>query len=304
MKLCAVTGSRADWGHLAVPLAVLQASPEFELRIAVTGQHLTEDAGGSLELIEEEGFRIDARVDLKLHDDAPRDITKALGRGVIGFADALAAIDPDLLLVLGDRYEILAAVQAALIARIPVAHISGGDLSEGALDESIRHAITKMSHIHFVTNVDSARRVSQLGENPLNVHVVGSPALDRLRLVSPMDRSAFFESVGLTPRSKNLLVTFHPVTLEDDSERQCAEMLASLGELGDDCGLILTGANFDAAGRAINAQLVEFGKSRKNAVMHSSLGRCATSALSPTWTWSSATPRAACAKHRAFAFLP
>jgi UDP-N-acetylglucosamine 2-epimerase (non-hydrolysing)/GDP/UDP-N,N'-diacetylbacillosamine 2-epimerase (hydrolysing) len=225
-----------------------------------------------LQLIEQEGFRIDARVDLKLDHDTPRDITKALGRGVVGFADALASIDSDLLLVLGDRYEILAAVQAALIARIPVAHISGGDVSEGALDESIRHAITKMSHIHFVTNADSGRRVRQLGENPLHVHVVGSPALDRLRLAPRMSRAAFFESVGLTPRAKNLLVTFHPVTLEDDSEQQCAEMIAALAELGDDCGLILTGANYDSAGRAINAQLLALSRSRSNAVMHSSLG--------------------------------
>jgi UDP-N-acetylglucosamine 2-epimerase (non-hydrolysing)/GDP/UDP-N,N'-diacetylbacillosamine 2-epimerase (hydrolysing) len=251
---------------------MLRDSSEFTLRIVVTGQHLTEDAGGSLQLIEEEGFRVDARVDLSLLDDTPRDITKALGRGVIGFADVLAELGPDLLLVLGDRYEILAAVQAALIARVPVAHISGGDLSEGAFDESIRHAITKMSHIHFVTNPDSGRRVMQLGEDPQHVHVVGSPALDRLRLMPRMTRAAFFESVGLAPRRKNLLVTFHPVTLEDDSERQCAETIAALAGLGDDCGLILTGANFDAAGRAINAQLVEFAKSRGNAVMHPSLG--------------------------------
>jgi UDP-N-acetylglucosamine 2-epimerase (non-hydrolysing)/GDP/UDP-N,N'-diacetylbacillosamine 2-epimerase (hydrolysing) len=272
LKICAVTGSRADWGHLAVPLAVLRDSPAFELRIAVTGQHLTEDAGGSLQLIEEEGFRVDARIDLELDDDTPRDITKAIGRGVIGFADALAVIKPDLLLVLGDRYEILAAVQAALIARIPVAHISGGDVSEGALDESIRHAITKMAHIHFVTNADSARRVCQLGEDPLHVHVVGSPALDRLRLAPRMTRAEFFEAVGLRPRLKNLLITFHPVTLEEDSEQQCAEMIAALADLGHDCGLILTGANYDAAGRAINAQLLAFSKSRANAVMHSSLG--------------------------------
>lgn len=272
LRICAITGSRADWGYLKMPLLMLRDCPTLELRLVATGQHLTPHSGGSLQVIKEDGFEIDARVDMQLAGDTAKEITKSLGLAVIGFADVLERLNPDLLFVLGDRYEILAAVQAALMARIPVAHISGGDLTEGAMDESIRHAITKMSHIHFVTNKESERRVRQLGEDPSQVHLVGSPGLDSMRSTPRMERSEFFQFVGLTPRDRNLLITFHPVTLDMDSEMHCAEMLAALDSLGPDVGLIFTGTNYDTSGRRIESVVRAFAESRANAVIHASLG--------------------------------
>ena len=270
-KILAVTGSRADWGYLAPPLALLRDDEAFELTIAATGQHLTPQGATSLATIAAEGFAIDERVDLQLDADTALGVSRSLGLGVIGFADVLARRRPDLLFVLGDRYEILAAVQAAMIARTPVAHLAGGDVTEGAIDDAIRHSITKMSHLHFVTNAEAARRVRQLGEDPARIHNVGSTGLDRIALVKPMARDAFFASVGLKPRARNAVVTFHPATLAADSDRQCGQLLAALGDAGRDMGLIFTGANADVGGRAIDAQIGEFARRHDNAIVVPSL---------------------------------
>src|ERR1019366_7811968 len=168
-KICIVTGSRAEYGLLYWLMKEIQADPELELQIIVTGMHLSPEFGLTYKLIEDDGFVIDAKGEMLLSRDPPVGITKSIGLGTIGFADALDWLKPEFLVLLGDRYEILAAAQAALVARIPVAHIAGGDSTEGAFDEAIRHSITKMSHLHFVTNEDAARRVRQLGENPAHV---------------------------------------------------------------------------------------------------------------------------------------
>jgi UDP-hydrolysing UDP-N-acetyl-D-glucosamine 2-epimerase len=271
-KVLAVTGSRADWGHLAPPLALLRDDQVFDLKVVVTGQHLVEQGTASLAAIAADGFAIEARVDMLLSADSAVGVAKSLGLAVIGFADVLAQLQPDLLLVLGDRYEILAAVQAALIARIPVAHLAGGDLTEGTVDEAIRHSITKMSHLHFVTNAVSAQRVRQLGENPDRIHNVGSTGLDRIGMVKPMPRDAFFDSIGLMPRSRNAVVTFHPVTLAPDSGRQCNELLTALDRLGSEFGLIFTGVNADTGSRSLDASIRTFCEGRDNAVAVASLG--------------------------------
>jgi UDP-N-acetylglucosamine 2-epimerase (non-hydrolysing)/GDP/UDP-N,N'-diacetylbacillosamine 2-epimerase (hydrolysing) len=272
LKICAVTGSRADWGLLSPPLALLRADKAFALDLVVTGQHLVPAEGNTAQEIEREGFAISARVDMLLASDTPVAVAKSMGLAVAGFADAFARLAPDLVFVLGDRYEILAAVEAAVVARLPVAHLCGGDITEGAMDDAIRHAITKLSHLHFVTNEAAAQRLRQLGEDPDRVHCVGSPGLDRIRQTKLLDRAAFFQRIGLAPRAANLLVTFHPETLNTDTLGQCLEMLVALHELGPESGLIFTGSNADPGGRGVDRLVGEFVATHDNACAHASLG--------------------------------
>lgn len=272
LKICAVTGSRADWGLLSPLLALLRADKAFALDLVVTGQHLVPAQDNTAQEIEREGFAISARIDMLLASDASLAVVKSMGLAVVGFADAFARLAPDLLLVLGDRYEILAAVEAATIARLPVAHLCGGDITEGAMDDAIRHAVTKLSHLHFVTNEAAAQRVRQLGEDSTRVHCVGSPGLDRIRQTKLLDRAAFFKRVGLAPRAYNLLVTFHPETLNADPLAQCLELLVALHELGPEFGVIFTGSNADPGGRGVDRLVGEFVATHDNARTHPSLG--------------------------------
>ncbi len=273
LKICAVTGSRADWGLLSSVLARLRDDPGFTLQIIVTGQHLTPQAGRTSSVIEEEGFSIDFSADMGIDDrDDPASLTRAMGRGMIALADGLERLNPDLMLIAGDRYEILGAAQAALMARVPIAHLYGGDVTEGAIDELIRHALTKLSHLHFVTNEPAARRVIQMGEDPAQVYCVGSPALDHIHDLKTLDRTVFFQRIGMIPRRFNGLVTFHPVTQETDSLSQCQEMLAALESMGPETGWILTGSNADPQGQQISALLKDFARGYENALFVNSLG--------------------------------
>jgi UDP-N-acetylglucosamine 2-epimerase (non-hydrolysing)/GDP/UDP-N,N'-diacetylbacillosamine 2-epimerase (hydrolysing) len=272
LRILAVTGGRADWGYLAPPLTLLREDPAFKVALAVTGQHLVREGKSSLAAIREDGFHIDARLDMLLGDDSAVGVTKSLGVELIGIADVLARLQPNLLMILGDRYEILGIAEAALIARVPIAHLAGGDVTEGAFDDAIRHSITKMSHLHFVTNAESARRVRQLGEDPARIHNVGSTGLDRIRMMKPMPRDIFFQTIGMTPRKRNLLITFHPATLDDDSDHQCNELLRALDQLGPDTGLLFTGVNADPLGRALEAPIGTFVRDRDNALEVPSLG--------------------------------
>ncbi len=271
-RILAVTGSRADWGFLSVPLELLRGDPAFDVSLVATGQHLEPHSGGSLDAIRKEGFHIDAHVDMDLVDDSEQAVTRSMGIGLAGMGDAISSLRPDLMLLLGDRYEILAAGCAALLARCPIAHLAGGDISEGAVDDAIRHALTKLSHLHFPTNRDAARRIMQMGESPDRVHCVGSTGLDRLLKAAPMDRAAFFRSVGFEARSHNVLVTIHPVTLAADPLSDAEAVLSALSQLDDDFGILLTGTNADAGGKKINEMLAHFASQRPNAVFHTSLG--------------------------------
>lgn len=271
MKILTVTGGRADWGLLAPVLALLRDDERFDLRLAATGQHLIEGAP-SLTAIHAEGFKVHHLIDIGLGaDDSERAIGHAMGRAVCGLADAIAEDRPDLMLVLGDRYEILAAVSAAVVARVPVAHLCGGDITEAAIDDAIRHAITKLSSLHFVTNAESAAHVVQMGEDPTCVFDVGSPGIDRLLSMQRLPRAEFFESVGLAPRQKNVLVTFHPVTLDTASEDQCRAMIDALKRFPD-IGVIATGSNADPGGRAIDTLMKTLVEEHPAAVFHISLG--------------------------------
>src|SRR4051812_1985896 len=180
-RICVVTGSRADYGILYWVMRAIAEHPALELQVAATGMHFSRRHGETWRAIEADGFRLSARVETAPEDDSAEAVTRAVGEGVIGFASALARLQPAIVLVLGDRFEILAAAQAALLGNYPIAHVAGGDVTEGAVDEAMRHAITKMAHLHFVTNADSAARVRQLGEDPARVFNVGSPGLDYLR---------------------------------------------------------------------------------------------------------------------------
>jgi UDP-N-acetylglucosamine 2-epimerase (non-hydrolysing)/GDP/UDP-N,N'-diacetylbacillosamine 2-epimerase (hydrolysing) len=236
--------------------------------------HLAPEFGLTYRQIEQDGFSIDEKVEMLLASDTPVGVGSAMGLGTIGFAGAFDRIKPDLLLVLGDRFEILAAAQAALVARIPIAHLAGGDTTEGAFDEAIRHSLTKMAHLHFVTNSQAARRVRQLGENPAHIYNVGSTGLDQIRNLSLMSRVELEASLGgFKFRPRNLLITFHPATLDDqDPVEQMQELFIALDRLGSDVGLIFTLPNADTGGRALISMVERFCAERSHSQAYASLG--------------------------------
>jgi UDP-N-acetylglucosamine 2-epimerase (non-hydrolysing)/GDP/UDP-N,N'-diacetylbacillosamine 2-epimerase (hydrolysing) len=272
-RICVVTGSRAEYGLLYWLMQDLHDDPGVELQVIVTGMHLSPEFGLTYHVVEDDGFRIDARVEMLVSSDTPSGIAKSIGLGVIGFGDALSRLQPDIVVVLGDRFEIFAAAQAALVGNFPLAHIAGGDTTEGAFDEAIRHSITKMAHLHFVTNAPSERRVLQMGEDPAHVYNFGSPGLDYVRRLEMLDRQQLSASLNCSFQRRNLLITFHPVTIgPEQSQPQFAELLHALRRLGD-IGLFFTKPNADTGGRALIAMLDEFVASHSNAWSFTSLGQ-------------------------------
>lgn len=268
-----VTGARADYGLLRWLMEDIRRAPGLELRTIVTGAHLSPEFGLTVREIEEDGFRIDRAVEMLVSSDTPVGIAKSIGLGVIGFGEALAELHPDVLLVLGDRFEILAAAVAALVARIPVAHVHGGETSTGAFDEAIRHSITKMSHLHFVAAEEYRRRVIQLGEDPEHVFLVGGMGVDAIQRTQLLDRTALETSLGMTLGARSLLVTFHPVTLEASTAAgQMTELLAAL-EARPDTSLVITMPNADTDGRVLTGMLERFVAGRANARLFASLGQ-------------------------------
>ncbi len=279
-KICVVSGGRADYGLLFWPMREIQNTTGLELQTVVAGMHLAWEYGMTVNRFVDDGFPVSKRVEMLLAGDSAQATSKSLGLAVIGFADAFEQLRPDIVLLLGDRFEIFAAAQAALIARIPVAHLFGGDTTEGAFDEAFRHSITKMSHLHFVSNKLSGQRVVQLGENPEDVHIVGSTGLDAIQKATFVKRKDFFESIDFTPQKKNLLVTFHPITLgRRSSGEDFFELLEALDELGDDYGLIFTRPNADTEGRVLNEMLNSFLESHSNAKAYNVLGKNYLNAL-------------------------
>lgn len=275
-KICVVTGSRAEYGLLYWLLRGIAADRELELQIIATGMHLSSEFGLTYRVIEDDGFVINEKVEMLLSSDTPVGVAKSIGLGVIGFADAFDRLRPDIVVLLGDRYEILAAAQAALIAPIPVAHIAGGDTTEGAFDEAIRHSISKMSHLHFVTNELAARRVRQLGENPEHIFNAGSPGLDYIKRLKLLTRTELENRLGFEFKQKNLLVTFHPVTLDNvASGEQFRQVLTALDSLDDRVGIIFTAANSDPGGHELNQLVEEFTSTHCNAKGYTSLGQMA-----------------------------
>ena len=265
-KICAVTGSRAEYGLLRWVMEGIKKSKSLNLQLIVTGMHLLPEFGLTANSIVNDGFNIDKKIEMLLSSDTPVGITKSMGIGLIGFAEALNELKPDLLLVLGDRFEILTAVNAALLARIPIAHIHGGESTEGAIDEAIRHSITKMSHIHFVASRTYKNRVIQLGENPKSVYNVGGLGIDNFIKLNLLDKSSLEKAIEFKLKNKNLLITFHPVTLENNtSKNQMNELLHSLSELKD-TGLIFTMPNADTDSRILFKMIQDFVQKNKNAI--------------------------------------
>ena len=272
-KICVVTGSRADYGLLRWVMDGIRETSGLELQVTATGMHLSPEFGLTYREIEKDGFHIDCKVEMLLSSDTPSGLAKSMGLGLIGFADALHQLQPDMLLVLGDRFEIFSAVAAAMVARIPVAHLHGGETTEGAFDESIRHSITKMSHLHFVATDEYRRRVIQLGEQPDRVFVVGGLGIDNISKLPLLDRSSLEASLGFALASRNLLVTFHPVTLEKaTSVQQMHELLAALEPL-EDTQLILTMPNADSDSRVLFGMIEKYVAGHPNSHAYTSLGQ-------------------------------
>lgn len=272
-KICVVTGTRAEYGLLRWVMEGIRQSPVLELQLIATGMHLSPEFGLTVEAIVEDGFQVNRKVEMLLSSDTAVGVTKSMGLGMIGFADALAELKPDLMLVLGDRYELLSAAAAAMVARVPIAHLHGGETTQGAFDEAIRHSITKMSHLHFVAAEEYRRRVIQLGEEPDRVFNVGGLGIDNIQRLGLLSREELEEALdfGLAPR--NLLITFHPVTLEHNtSGEQMDELLAALDEL-QDTGLIFTMPNADTEGRVLFEKIEAFCAQHLCASAYTSLGQ-------------------------------
>lgn len=273
-KVCIITGTRAEFGLLRWLMEEIRQHLALELQIAVTGMHLSPEFGSTYQEIEAAGFTIDTKVEMLLSADTNTAVTKSMGLGVIGFADAYEHLKPDIVVVLGDRFEIFAATSAALIAGIPVAHLHGGETTEGAFDEAIRHSITKMSHLHFVAAEEYRNRVIQLGEPPERVFNVGGMGIDAIKRIELLSREELEKSIDFGLGDKNLLITFHPVTLEKQgsSTEQMNALLHALAEL-EQTHLIFTMPNADTGGRELTRMVLEFVNSHDNAIMYTSLGQ-------------------------------
>ena len=272
-KICVVTGTRAEYGLLYWLMKEIQLDKELELQLIVTGMHLSPEFGLTYKEIEKD-FKIDKKIEMLLSSDTAVGISKSMGLAQISFSEAYQDLKPDILVVLGDRYEIFSAVSAAMIAQIPIAHLHGGETTEGAFDESIRHSITKMSHLHFTAADDYKNRVIQLGENPSKVFNVGGLGIENIKRLKLLSREEFEESINFKLNKKNIIVTFHPVTLEKSTAKdQFQELLNAIDEL-EDTNIIFTKANSDTDGRIINQMIDEYvSKNSQKAVGFTSLGQ-------------------------------
>lgn len=257
-KICVVTGSRAEYGLLSGLMRAIQEDADLQLQVIATNMHLSPEFGLTYREIEHDGFKIDKKVQMLLSSDAPNATTKSVGLATIGFADAYEDLQPDLIVVLGDRFEILAAVSAALFFKIPVAHLHGGEITEGAYDDCIRHAITKMSHLHFTSTEAYRQRVIQLGEQPDRVFYVGAIGVENIKRIPLLSKSELEASIQFELGEKSLLVTYHPVTLENNTAaEQCRNLLEALNEYPE-YKVIFTLPNSDTDGRIIIQLINEY----------------------------------------------
>ena len=273
-KICVITGTRAEFGLLRPLIALIAKDEELQLQLIATGMHLSPEFGYTLDEIIAAGFVVDKKVECLLSSDTAVGVSKTIALAISGFADAFEALQPDLVLVLGDRTEILGAVIAAGIANIPIAHLHGGETTEGAYDEAIRHSITKFSHLHFTSTEAYRKRVIQLGEQPEMVFNVGAIGLDAVKKLKFLNKEEFENSIGFKLKKRNVLITYHPVTLEKEAPIQTFEnILQALDELSE-TGLIFTHANSDKNGRVINNMITEYVEiHRDKAVAFKSLGQ-------------------------------
>jgi len=272
-KVCVITGTRAEYGLLYWLMKEIVADNELELQLIVTGMHLSPEFGLTYKEIEKE-FKIDKKIEMLLSSDTSIGISKSMGLAQISFSEAYEELKPDIVVVLGDRYEIFSATSAAVIANIPLAHLHGGETTEGAFDESIRHCITKMSHLHFTATDEYKNRVIQLGEHPNRVFNVGGMGIENIKRLKLLTRDEFEESIDFKLNKKNILVTFHPVTLENSTAKEeFQELLDAIDELKD-TNIIFTKANSDTDGRIINQMIDEYvSKESNKSICFTSLGQ-------------------------------
>lgn len=273
-NVCVVTGTRADYGLLKPLLNKLKLEDTFNLQVIATGMHLSPEFGLTYREIEEDGFKIDEKLEMLLSSDTPIGISKSIGLANIGFADIFSRLKPNIIIVLGDRYEIFSAVSCAMILRIPVAHIHGGETTEGVIDEAIRHSLTKMSYLHFTSTEVYRKRVIQLGENPNRVFNVGSLGVEAIHSLELLDKAKLEESINFKFTEKVALVTFHPVTLEEStSECQFKELLNALDRVTN-LKIIFTKTNSDTDGRIINKLIDQYVECNKEkAISFLSMGQ-------------------------------
>jgi UDP-N-acetylglucosamine 2-epimerase (non-hydrolysing)/GDP/UDP-N,N'-diacetylbacillosamine 2-epimerase (hydrolysing) len=261
--IAVVTSSRADYGHLFWVLKELQARPESQLRLMVTGPHLRPEFGMTSDVIEADGFEIHDRIECLSDSDTEAEAARAIGRATIGFANAFQRDRPDLLLLIADRFEMLGPANAALAMRIPIAHIEGGERSEGAIDHAIRNALTMMSHLHLTTTENAARKIVAMGEEPWRVHRVGAPSLDHLKRTTLPDRAKIEASIGLGLETPPLLVAHHPVTLDPDPASESKSLFQALEELNHP--IVFCFPNADSGNHAIRKLAQEYCESRDDA---------------------------------------
>ena len=250
-KICFVTGSRAEYGLLSSLMRAVQNDSDLQLQIIATNMHLSPEFGLTYQEIEKDGFRIDKKVEMLLSSDTAIGTSKSVGLALIGFADAFEDLRPDLIVILGDRYEMIAVASAALFHKIPIAHLHGGEITEGAYDDCIRHAITKMSHLHFTSTETYRWRVIQLGEQPDRVFNVGAIGIENIKKIPLMSKEALEDSLDFNMGDKCLIVTYHPVTLENHSAEQQSTALLSALETLSGYKIIFTYPNSDTNGRII-----------------------------------------------------
>ena len=273
-KICVFTGARSEYGLLKPLMDEIASDKDMQLQIIASGMHLSPDFGLTYKEIEKDGFKINEKIEILLGSDTPVGISKSIGLGLISFSESLQRLKPDMAVILGDRFEALAFATACYISLAPIAHLYGGELTEGSIDEGIRHSITKMSFLHFTAIEEYRKRVIQLGESPDRVFNVGALGIDNIKKMKLLTKKNLEQKLNIKFKKHNMLVTFHPVTLEGmKTEKQFADLLKALDELKDTM-LIFTKANADSDGRIINALIDEYvAKNKDKAAVFGSMGQ-------------------------------
>lgn len=274
-KICIVTGSRAEYGILSGIMQSLNEDDRVELQIIATNMHLSPEYGMTVKEIESDGFKIDRKLEMLLSSDSPSGTVKSMGLASIGLADAFNELSPDIVVILGDRYEMLSVASAALIFRIPIAHIHGGEITEGAYDDAIRHAITKLSALHFTATEEYRKNVIQMGEMPSRVYCTGAPALENILNDDILSKEELEKGLGISLGDKYILVTFHPVTMTPHQDiEQIDALIMALAERPEDEKILFTLPNSDTGGKAIKDRIESFANNNSNRVfIFESLGR-------------------------------
>lgn len=272
IKIIVVTGTRAEYGLLKRLINLIDHDEKFILNIIVTGSHLSEKHGNTYKEIEQDGYINNYKINIGIDNDLPEDISKSTASAINGFSEAYKNINPDLVIILGDRYELLGAAISAMFYKIPIAHIHGGELTYGAIDDLIRHSLTKMSHIHFVATEEYKKRVIQLGENPKYVYNVGGLGVDAIQNIQLLNKNQIEFELGIPISEKLFIITYHPVTIENNEEYEVAQLLKAISDFSE-YQIIFTMPNADQNNKVITKLIKEYIKNRKNSYLFSSLGQ-------------------------------